>query len=251
MPLEILYKYALWFQFAVSPIVLIALLFISAPYGKFSRKGWGPRINSLFAWMIMEVPAAATILVFAIIYRETISWGWVFLAIWEFHYIYRTFIFPLKMHHGRKTFPLSMAVTAMIFNFINGFINGAHLFRLRPVTDPSWFYSPRFIIGLIIFGIGFAIHFDSDRRIQKQKPGPGHYIIPQGGMYRWVSCPNYFGEIIQWIGWAILTWSPAGLAFAIFTFANVFPRGLSGHRWYKSNFEDYPVKKKAVIPGII
>jgi 3-oxo-5-alpha-steroid 4-dehydrogenase 1 len=120
-----------------------------------------------------------------------------------------------------------------------------------PLTDPSWFGDPRFLAGTAMFFIGFAIHVDSDRRIQSQKPGPGRYIIPQGGLYRWVSCPNYLGEIIQWFGWAILTWSPAGLAFAVFTFANVFPRGLSGHRWYRDNFSDYPVGRKAVIPGLI
>lgn len=251
MPLETVYRYALIFQFAVSPVILLTLLFVSAPYGKFSRGGWGPRINSLVAWIVMELPAVAAIAVFAIVYRDSIGWGWVFLAIWEFHYIYRTFIYPVSMHHGRKTFPLSMAISAMVFNVLNGFINGTHLFRLRPLTDPSWFSDPRFIIGLILFGVGFAIHFDSDRRILKQKPGPGHYIIPRGGMFRFVSGPSYLGEIIQWTGWAILTWSPAGLAFAVFTFANIFPRGLSGHKWYKENFEDYPAGRKAVIPGIL
>lgn len=251
MPLESLYKYALLFQFVVSPLIFIALIFISAPYGKFSRTGWGPRINSLTAWMLMEVPAAATILVCALVFRDTISWGWVFLGIWEFHYLYRTFYFPLRMNHGRKTFPLSMAVSAMVFNVINGFINGVFLFRLRPTVDPSWFLDPRFLIGLLIFLTGFLIHYDSDRRIQAQKPGPGHYIIPQGGMYRWISGPNYFGEILQWFGWALLTWSPAGLAFAVFTFANIFPRAISGHKWYKSNFKEYPAERKAIIPGLV
>lgn len=251
MPLNTIYQIALIFQFAVSVVVLTFLMFISAPYGKFTRKGWGPRMNSLVAWMLMEIPAALTIGAMAWIFRSTIGWGWVFLLIWEFHYIYRTFIFPAKMHHGRKTFPVSMVVSAVFFNSINGFINGVYLFKIRPITDPSWFADPRFIIGLIIFIFGFSIHVDSDRRIQAQKPGPGRYIIPQGGLFRWVSCPNYLGEIIQWFGWAILTWSPAGLAFAVFTFANVFPRGLAGHRWYRRNFPDYPENRKAVIPGII
>ena len=251
MPLTNTYEIALIFQLAVSVLVFVLLLFISAPYGKFSRNGWGPRMNSLLAWMLMEVPAAATIAVTAWIFRATIGWSWVFLLIWEFHYIYRTFIFPAKMHHGRKTFPVSMMLSAIFFNFLNGFINGVFLFAIRPTTDPSWFIDPRFIAGSIIFITGFSIHVDADRRIQAQKPGLGQYIIPQGGMFRWVSCPNYLGEIIQWFGWAILTWSPAGLAFALFTFANVFPRGLSGHRWYIQNFPDYPKNRKAVIPGII
>ncbi len=251
MPLIQTYKIALIFQFSVSVVVFIFLFFVSAPYGKFTRKGWGPRMNSLIAWMLMEIPAVLTIAVTAWIFRNTIGWSWIFLLIWEFHYIYRTFIFPANMHHGRKTFPVSMMVSAVFFNFINGYINGVFLFSIRPLAGPSWFADPRFIAGVILFFIGFSVHVDSDRRIQARKPGPGRYIIPQGGMFRWVSCPNYLGEIIQWFGWAMLTWSPAGLAFALFTFANVFPRGLSGHRWYRQNFSDYPENRKAVIPGII
>jgi len=251
MPLIQTYNVALIFQFSVSLVVFVFLFFVSAPYGRFTRKGWGTRMNSLVAWMLMEIPAALTIAVCAWIFRDTIGLSWIFLLIWEFHYIYRTFVFPAKMHHGRKTFPLTMVVSALFFNTINGFINGVFLFKLQPLTDPSWFIDPRFILGVLVFLTGFSIHVDSDRRIQAQKPAPGRYIIPQGGLFRWVSCPNYLGEIIQWFGWALLTWSPAGLAFAVFTFANVFPRGISGHRWYKQNFPDYPKNRKAILPGII
>jgi protein-S-isoprenylcysteine O-methyltransferase Ste14 len=251
MLLNNLYRAALIFQLSASAFVFLMLLFVSAPYGKFSREGWGPRMNSLSAWVLMELPAVLTIAACAWLFRGTAGWSWVFLLFWEFHYIYRTFIFPAKMRHGRKTFPVSMVLSAVFFNLVNGFVNGAWLFRLAPLDDPSWFGDPRFIIGALLFFTGFYIHFDADRRIQAQKPGPGRYIVPEGGLYRWVSCPNYLGEIIQWTGWAILTWSPAGLAFALFTFANVFPRGLSGHRWYKDNFPEYPAGRKAVIPGII
>jgi protein-S-isoprenylcysteine O-methyltransferase Ste14 len=70
-------------------------------------------------------------------------------------------------------------------------------------------------------------------------------------MYRWVSCPNYFGEMLEWIGWAIATWSLAGSAFAIFTIANLLPRALANHRWYQTEFPDYPSDRRAVIPGLL
>ena len=197
-----LYTKALIFQFAISPLVLIFLFFFSAPYGKFTRTGWGPRMDSLTAWMLMEIPAVFTIATCAWFFRKSISWGWVFLLIWEFNYIYRTFVFPAKMHHGRKTFPVSMVFSALFFNILNGFINGVFLFYIRPVTYSSWFSDPRFILGVFVFFTGFSIHVDSDRRIQEQKSGPGEYIIPQGSLFRWVSCPNYLGEMIQWFGWA-------------------------------------------------
>lgn len=198
----------------------------------------------------MEIPAVFTIAILAWFYRAGMGWSWIFLVIWEFHYIYRTFIFPIGMKHRSSNFPISMAAMAAIFNFNNGFINGIHLFAIRPI-DTSWFSKPQFVMGTILFFTGFLIHFDSDRRILSQNPGSNKYIIPQGGFFRLVSCPNYLGEIVQWTGWAIMTWSLAGLAFAVFTFANVFPRGIAGHQWYKKKFADYPTNRKAIIPGIL
>ena len=77
------------------------------------------------------------------------------------------------------------------------------------------------------------------------------YSIPHGGMYRWVSCPNYLGELIEWTGWAVMTWSLAGTSFALFTAANLVPRALSHHRWYRQRFDDYPSDRRAVLPGIL
>ena len=70
-------------------------------------------------------------------------------------------------------------------------------------------------------------------------------------MFRWVSCPNYFGEIVEWSAWALLTCSLPGLVFAIWTAANLIPRALAYHRWYREEFADYPASRKAVIPGLL
>ena len=84
-----------------------------------------------------------------------------------------------------------------------------------------------------------------------KRENPEEYVIPKGWLFNYISCPHYFGEIIEWAGWALLTWSLPGLAFFVFTFANLFPRALSSHKWYRRNFADYPSERKAVIPCII
>ena len=66
-----------------------------------------------------------------------------------------------------------------------------------------------------------------------------------------MSCPNYLGEIVEWIGWAILTWSLAGASFAVWTAANLAPRALSNHRWYREQFTDYPPARRALIPFVL
>ncbi|GAG66659.1 unnamed protein product [marine sediment metagenome] len=67
-------------------------------------------------------------------------------------------------------------------------------------------------------------------------------------MFKWVSSPSYFGEITEWAGWAILTFSFPGLVFVAWTFANLAPRALSIHKWYLETFPDYPKNRKALIP---
>ena len=99
--------------------------------------------------------------------------------------------------------------------------------------------------------VGFAICFHADRVLRHlRKPGETGYKIPHGGFYRWVSSPNYLGEIIEWTGFAVMTWNLPGLAFMVFTIANLFPRAFSHHRWYLDKFPDYPKNRKAIIPFI-
>jgi 3-oxo-5-alpha-steroid 4-dehydrogenase 1 len=103
----------------------------------------------------------------------------------------------------------------------------------------------------VVFGLGLAINMDScNRLLRLPREKPGEYSIPHGGLFRWVSCPNYLGEIVGWLGWALLTWSPAGLAFAAWTIANLVPRSRAHHSWYCEQFPDYPAKRKALVPGI-
>ena len=84
--------------------------------------------------------------------------------------------------------------------------------------------------------------------LRKQK-GPG-YHLPEGFLFNKVSSPNYLGEFIEWLGWAIMTWNLAGLMFFIWTVANLLPRAISNHKWYKENFDSYPDDRKAIIPNL-
>ena len=69
--------------------------------------------------------------------------------------------------------------------------------------------------------------------------------------FKYVSCPNYFGEIIEWFGYLIIAFSLPALSFVLWTGFNLIPRALNHHEWYKENFKNYPKNRKAVIPFII
>jgi len=155
------------------------------------------------------------------------------------------------MKGGNKKFPALILFFALIFNLINSYLNGRYLFYFSASHNSSWLTDIRFIAGFIIFLTGMIVNISSDYILLKlRKSGETGYMIPYGGVFKLVSSPNYLGEILEWTGWAILTWSLPGLSFALFTIANLAPRASANHLWYKQEFPDYPKKRKALIPFI-
>ncbi|MCB9598350.1 MAG: DUF1295 domain-containing protein [Sandaracinaceae bacterium] len=253
MPEATVHFYLTLTEIGIAIPTLAALLWISAPYGRHARGGWGPTIPARVGWILMELPASA---LFAVIFflgdhsQQLVPL--VLLGAWQVHYVHRTFIFPFRLREGGKRMPLSIPGIAIVFNSLNAYVNARWISHVGTYAE-SWLTDPRFLVGLGIFVTGMAINLHADTvLIHLRKPGETGYKIPQGGLYRFVTCPNYLGEILEWIGWAVMTWSLAGVAFAVYTAANVGPRALTNHRWYLDKFGDeYPKERKALIPFVL
>lgn len=246
-----LYEWALVAMFVFAVITALALIFITAPYGRHTRRGWGPEIPSRWGWVLMESPSA---LLFAWIFFQGEHRAefvpLVMLGIWQFHYLHRTFVFPFRMRSRGKRMPVLIAGIAIVFNFLNSYVNARWISHFGEYAT-TWLGDPRFLAGVGLFALGFAINFRADSVLFRlRKPGETGYKIPTGGMHDLVVAPNYFGEIIEWTGWALLTWSTAGLAFALYTLANLAPRALSNLRWYRREFPDFPRTRRALIPWV-
>jgi protein-S-isoprenylcysteine O-methyltransferase Ste14 len=251
LDIRIIYHISLILIFSFATLVFVLLFYISAPYGKFLRKGWGPVIKAKWAWLIMEFPSPALMALFFIISEYISTSQIVFFLFWMSHYFHRTFVYPFKQSGREKPYPFMLVILAIVFNCLNGFVNGYGVFILQTYND-SWLYSWKFILGTSIFLSGFYINKTADEMLGKMKSeSHAKYIKPEGWLFNHISSPHYFGEIIEWAGWAMLTWSLPGLAFFVFTSANLIPRAVSSHNWYKQNFPDYPSDRKAVIPFII
>ena len=231
--------------------VFILLFFVTAPYGLHFRKNWGPSIGNKLGWFIMEVPTVIIYLwLFLIGDRQTNIVAIIFLAVWMLHYGQRTFIFPLLIR-GVTQMPIAIIVFGMTFNGINTYLQARWINTLSDPYPINWFLSPMFLIGMVVFIVGFIMNMQSDNIIRNLRvPGKKEYKIPYGGMFRYVSCPSYLGEITEWAGWATMTWSFPGLLFVAWTFANLAPRARSIHQWYHQKFPDYPENRKALIPFI-
>lgn len=245
---EIYVIYA-WIWIAIAVITFIALLKITAPYGRHTKSTWGPLIDNKLGWFIMEFFVLVVLSYFILTGSNVQSVvNLIIIGLFALHYINRSVIFPLRIKTNGKKMPVSIMFMALFFNLNNGFLIGYYLgeFMVYPI---EWLQSPQFIIGTLIFAVGMFINWQSDTiLINLRKPGETGYKIPQKGLFRYVSCPNLFGETIEWAGFAILTWSLPGFAFFVWTFANLVPRALSHHKWYKEKFEEYPKERKAVFP---
>ena len=239
----------IWIWIGIGILTFLLLLKITAPYGRHSNASWGPMISNKVGWFIMELP---TLIIPGIFFftgsAEKALLSWIFYGIYTLHYIHRVFIFPFRLKTKGKKMPLVIVIMAIFFNLVNGFILGDFLGNFANYAD-SWIYSLPFIAGFLIFIIGAAINISADTKlISLRKSDPGKYQIPSGGLFNKISCPNHFGEIIEWTGYAIMMWNVAGVSFAVWTAANLIPRAISHHKWYKEKFPDYPEKRKAFIP---
>ena len=235
----------LWILIAL--IVLPINLIYKAPYGKHSTKKWGKSIDNKTGWILMELPALLTCPLIYFTISEEINLNVVFIVLWITHYLNRTVIYPLRIKTKGKKIPIAIVASAFFFNMVNGILNGYFLTLLQFESISELYL----ILGFIIFIIGFYINISSDNLLIKLRTNQKGYVIPNGKLFNYVSCPNFFGEIIEWLGFAIMTLNPGSLSFLIWTICNLIPRSKAHHKWYKENFENYPKKRKAVIPYLL
>lgn len=241
---------AVWTGAAAATFV--ALFFLNAPYGRHARSDWGPVVGDTLGWLLMEAPSPLLFAAFfALGTHRFAPVPVLFFALWEAHYVHRSFIYPFLLRGHARRMTLAVALMGFFFNGVNATLNGWYLFHLAAPRPLAWLLDGRFLAGLALFAGGYVINRWSDDILRNlRRPGESVYRIPTGGMYRWVSAPNYLGEIMEWTGWAVLTWSFAGASFAAWTIANLAPRARANHRWYRANFPDYPPERKALVPLI-
>jgi 3-oxo-5-alpha-steroid 4-dehydrogenase 1 len=247
------YHIILFSFLALACVTFIVLFFFPAPYGRYAAKAWGPQINNRLAWVVQETPAFLMMFVYCLIADRPLTAATiVLLCLWQAHFGHRTFIYPFTLRGG-KPVPLVTVLLAILFYLANTYVQGRWLFTLSPeeMYTSSWLTDPRFITGTSLFVTGFVINRHSDHVLSTlRKPGESGYKIPYDGLFKYISCPNYLGEIIIWAGWAVATWSLAGVYFLAWTLANLVPRSVSHHAWYRATFPEYPRERKILVPFI-
>lgn len=246
------YQTILYSWIILAVVVFLILLKITAPYGRHTTPKWGPLISNKWGWVIMELPVL--IVLYAMIFPGIILFSFPYLimiGLFSLHYINRVFVFPFRLHTKGKKMPVAIMLSAIFFNIMNGFSFGYYFVHFANYTN-AWLSDPRFIIGIVLFFIGLIINWKADNGlINLRKPTETSYKVPTGWLFNKVSCANLFGELVEWFGFAVLCWNLPAFTFFIWTAANLIPRALAHHKWYKEKFPGYPQNRKAIIPYIL
>ena len=230
--------------------VIPMLLMIPAPYGKFTRAGWGPILPGRLCWILQECPGFFIALYFLYHSINIDLESLIVLLLYIIHYFNRCFIYGYLMS-PQSTTTLSVALSAIFFNLVNGYLQAAGL-TIHDKSKASYFL-PRFWFGIFLWLLGYYSNIISDTILRSlRKPGEKVYKIPYGGMFKYVSTANYFTECVEWLGWAIACQNYSSWLFLFLAVANLLPRAISQHKWYLDNFKNYSsLNRKAFIPFIL
>ncbi|XP_060110494.1 3-oxo-5-alpha-steroid 4-dehydrogenase 1 [Heteronotia binoei] len=233
-------------------VVLGRTFRVSLPYGRYAAALHCGSVPARPAWLLQEAPSFLLPLLLVLRSDGAQLPRWpnrILLALFLAHYAYRAFIFPFLIRGGKPT-PIFTCVLAFAFCSCNGYLQGRSLSNYAEYQS-SWLKDPRFILGIAGWISGLLINIHSDHILRNlRKPGETGYKIPTGGLFEYVSGANFFGEIIEWSGFALACCTVESAVFAISTFLVLMTRAQQHHQWYLQKFDNYPQSRKILIPFV-
>uniref|UniRef100_A0A4W5ME84 3-oxo-5-alpha-steroid 4-dehydrogenase n=1 Tax=Hucho hucho TaxID=62062 RepID=A0A4W5ME84_9TELE len=242
-----------YFMIFMAACTFITLLFENVPYGRYATSRYGFPVNVKFAWFVQELPAFLVplcLVLWTSAAKTTHLPNQLLLVMYFCHYVQRSLIYPFLIRGGKST-PFASFALAFVFCIYNGYMQVRYLSHYAEYSA-DWVTSPCFITGSALWLVGWLVNVHSDHILRNlRKPGETGYKIPTGGLFEYVSGANFFGEITEWVGFALAAHSVHSSSFSIFTLIVLSSRAFAHHRWYLQKFEDYPKSRKALIPFVL
>jgi 3-oxo-5-alpha-steroid 4-dehydrogenase 1 len=241
--------------------VALASCFIPSPYGRFASERYGVGLDPRLGWLLMELPATLSFLYFYLRGPNRAELvPMIFCGMWLIHYANRGFFFPLSIRTpkgAKATFGLLVVVVGWLVTTTHGYLHAEFFARLGGHYSSEWLSGWRFWVGFVVYYVCFFLNVRADATLRNLRTreevasGKRVYRIPRGGLFEYVTCPSYTAELVGWAGFALATWSFAGVFIFAISAANLVPRALATHAWYKERFPDYPKERRALVPFIL
>jgi 3-oxo-5-alpha-steroid 4-dehydrogenase 1 len=219
------------------------------PYSKFRS---GASINSRLGWFVAYlVPLLVYVGLQMAAGNPRSPYHWALLAGMVFHFGKRC-LESLFLHKYSK--PTGAVAYLLIIWAYSTMVLAGGWFQTHDVTPAQGWapgLRPQLYAGAAIFLCGQAINFYHHLLLARLRPagaaGQG-YRVPRGGLFQWVACPHYLGEIVSWVGYAVMSGLPPAWGNAIVIVVYLGARSRSTLRWYRDNLPDWPARRRALIP---
>lgn len=255
-----IYDFILLISFIIVILASLGSIILIAPYGRFAINS-GIELNPKIGWWLMEIMATISFIFF---YPQGPNAfkpvPLIFASLYLIHYANRGWYFPFSLRvdpNSKSSFSILVVISGFFVTSLHGYLNAMWYSKYCTYLNYEWLTTPTCIFGLILYEVSFwsTIYCESIirnlRDVNPSKSTTQRYKIPKGFLFEYVTSAQYFTELLGFLGWAIMTWSPAGLFIFSISCANLIPRAIGTHKWYLEKFKDtYPKNRKILIPFI-
>lgn len=166
-----------------------------------------------------------------------------------FHYGKRLFESVFVHRFSHSTMPISSLVKNCLHYYLIGGVGIAYFLyspHYEKILSPG---EVRLLSGLFFLCEG--LNFYSHLLLMSLRPvGSKVRKIPEGGLFKFVSCPNYLFEALAWGVFAYFTGLPSAWLFAGLSFWQMQAWAQKKQARYLREFSDYPKERKAIIPFV-
>ena len=183
---------------------------------------------------------------------STLAWQDLLAAMFTLHFFKRELETFFVHRFGNDTMPLTNIFKNSIYYWL-------FAFWIAYVTLHPFFTVPasesRRSLGVFIFVLSEILNLKTHLDLRNLRPaGTRIRRVPNGVLFRLVSCPNYLFEILAWVGFTIASQSIAAATFTFVGAAQMIPWAIQKHKRYKKEFDGqegrelYPKNRKIIIP---
>jgi len=107
-------------------------------------------------------------------------------------------------------------------------------------------------IGLATFAAGTVINaYHHVLLANLRTRGSNEYVIPGGGLFNVIVCPHYLGELLAWLGIALVSRQLAMYIWFFGETAYLLIRSRNTLKWYRAKFPQMTDRVRGILPGLV
>ena len=169
-------------------------------------------------------------------------------VIFTIHYFHRIFIYSWFRKSSSRPWPLYTFLYYLCSNTLFGLLTSFLLI----FSGKTFHIALQILLGIVILGFAVVAAIHDYKLCSLRHGGQNGYQIPNFFLFKWVSGPNYFLEIIEWLLFTLyLPFNLGAVAYVALVLANISGKAEWNHDAYIRIFKNkYPKDRAPWIPFI-